>query len=80
MSGSIVSRARVEHLCHPGWTLAGNSGHQVWARPGDVWACECGQRWVAEDAPSNHATVGQRTVDAVVWKRGRKPRRRWFRR
>lgn len=89
MTGTITQHAPRGHTCSPGWeSRPGNlpTGescdfmHQMFCRPGDVWTCECGKQWVASDARSNYATVGQCTSNAVEWSTIKVKAPRWWRR
>lgn len=72
----MLRRAPVRHVCHPPqWWEWPPSGKP---HPGDLWQCEnCDRVFLAEDAWTNHAVRGQRTVGAIEWRevRGRRLRK-----
>jgi hypothetical protein len=72
--GIIYTPPEPDHICQPGTHINGR-GERVdtqIAVVGTAWQCDeddCDRIWVAHDAPSNHATVGQRTVGLIEWRR-----------
>lgn len=50
-----MRRVASTHLCHP---------HPSQMLRGDVWRCECGQRWRCAEHP---LYAGGRYVEAITW-------------